>query len=90
MRNILIIGAGKSASYLIQYFLDKSSAENLEITLGDLEISNAKNGLEIMQMQKRLNLIYLIRRHASRPFKMQISLFQCYRLGFISKWQKIV
>ena len=42
MRNILIIGAGKSASYLIQYFLDKSKAENLEITIGDLEISNAK------------------------------------------------
>ena len=41
MRNILIIGAGKSASYLVQYFLDKSSAENLQITIGDLEISNA-------------------------------------------------
>ncbi len=42
MRNILIIGAGKSASYLIKYFLDKSSSEKLEITIGDLEISNAK------------------------------------------------
>jgi len=42
MRNILIIGAGKSASYLIKYFLDKSNSEKLEITIGDLEISNAK------------------------------------------------
>ena len=42
MRNILIIGAGKSASYLIKYFLDKSSSEKLNITIGDLEISNAK------------------------------------------------
>jgi len=42
MRNILIIGAGKSASYLIKYFLDKSISENLNITIGDLDISNAK------------------------------------------------
>ena len=41
MRNILIIGAGKSASYLIKYFLDKSISENLNITIGDLVISNA-------------------------------------------------
>ena len=42
MRNILIIGAGKSASYLIKYFLDKSSSEKLEIIIGDLDISSAK------------------------------------------------
>jgi len=42
MRNILIIGAGKSASYLIKYFLDKSVTEHLNITIGDLETSNAK------------------------------------------------
>ena len=41
MRNILIIGAGKSASYLIKYFLDKSITENLKITIGDLDTSNA-------------------------------------------------
>lgn len=42
MRNILIIGAGKSASYLTKYFLDKSVTEHLNITIGDLETSNAK------------------------------------------------
>lgn len=42
MRNILIIGAGKSASYLIKYFLDKSYTENLHITVGDINIENAK------------------------------------------------
>jgi len=42
MRNILVIGAGKSASYLIKYFLDKSSSENIEIIIGDLDLSNAK------------------------------------------------
>mgnify|MGYP000002538253 FL=1 len=41
MRNILIIGAGKSASYLIKYFLDKSISENLKISIGDLDTSNA-------------------------------------------------
>ncbi len=42
MRKILIIGAGKSSSYLIKYFLDKSNSENLFITIGDLNLDNAK------------------------------------------------
>ncbi|NER14592.1 saccharopine dehydrogenase [Leptobacterium flavescens] len=42
MRNILIIGAGKSTSYLIQYFLDKSEKENLHLIVGDLELGNAQ------------------------------------------------
>ena len=42
MRKILIIGAGRSASNLIQYFLDKSNDENLHITIGDLAIENAE------------------------------------------------
>jgi len=42
MRKILIIGAGKSSSYLIKYLLDKSQSENLHITIGDLNIDNAK------------------------------------------------
>ena len=41
MRNILVIGSGKSASYLIKYLLDKSETENLHITVGDLNIVNA-------------------------------------------------
>ena len=42
MRKILIIGAGKSTSVLIEYLLKKSQAEKLEITVGDLNIENAK------------------------------------------------
>ena len=42
MRKILIIGAGKSSSYLIKYLIDKSQSENLEITIGDLNVENAK------------------------------------------------
>lgn len=42
MRKILIIGAGKSSSYLIKYLLDKSETENLHITIGDLNFDNAK------------------------------------------------
>ena len=42
MRKILVIGAGKSASYLIKYLLDKSEEENLHIIVGDLNIQNAK------------------------------------------------
>ncbi|RZN84191.1 MAG: saccharopine dehydrogenase [Winogradskyella sp.] len=42
MRKILIIGAGKSSSYLIKYLLDKSNTENLHVTIGDLNVENAK------------------------------------------------
>jgi len=35
-RKILVLGAGKSTSYLLDYFLDKSVAEDLKITIGDL------------------------------------------------------
>ena len=36
MRTILIIGAGRSASSLIHYLLNKSVQENLHLTIGDL------------------------------------------------------
>lgn len=41
MKKILIIGAGKSSSSLIQYLLDKSDQENLRLIIGDLSIENA-------------------------------------------------
>ncbi len=42
MRKILIVGAGKSASYLIKYLLDKSTEEDLHLIVGDINIRNAK------------------------------------------------
>ncbi|MDR6299461.1 saccharopine dehydrogenase family protein [Mesonia maritima] len=42
MRNILIIGAGKSTSALIKYLKEKSEAEDLQITIGDLKLENAQ------------------------------------------------
>ena len=41
MRNILIIGAGRSASSLIQYLLNKSYEQNLHVTIADLSIELA-------------------------------------------------
>ncbi len=35
-RKILVIGAGKSTSYLLDYFLEKSTIEDLHLTIGDL------------------------------------------------------
>lgn len=43
MRKILIIGAGKSSSYLIKYLINKSQSENLHLTIGDLNVENAKD-----------------------------------------------
>ncbi len=42
MKNILIIGAGKSTSSLIKYLLNKSVKENLFLTIGDISIQNAE------------------------------------------------
>jgi len=42
MRNILIIGAGKSTPYIVKYLMGKSSDENLFLTIGDLNLNNAK------------------------------------------------
>ena len=42
MRNVLIIGAGRSATSLISYLLDKSDEEELFITIGDLSIQAAQ------------------------------------------------
>ena len=42
MRNILIIGAGKSTSSLIKYLKEKSTSEKLFLTIGDLSIENAQ------------------------------------------------
>jgi saccharopine dehydrogenase-like NADP-dependent oxidoreductase len=42
MRNILIIGAGRSASSLIQYLLNKSNEENLHLTIADISLELAQ------------------------------------------------
>ena len=41
MRNILIIGAGRSASSLIQYLLNKSASENLHLIIAELSFEMA-------------------------------------------------
>mgnify|MGYP006135375311 FL=1 len=41
MKNILIIGAGKSSSALIKYLLDTSEEEKLSLTIGDISTENA-------------------------------------------------
>lgn len=42
MRKILVIGSGKSTSYLIKYLLDKSTAEKLHVIVGDIDLNSAK------------------------------------------------
>ncbi|MDD5151616.1 MAG: saccharopine dehydrogenase C-terminal domain-containing protein [Flavobacterium sp.] len=43
MRTILIIGAGRSASSLIQYLLNKSEEEKLHLIIGDLSLASAQS-----------------------------------------------
>lgn len=42
MRQILIIGAGRSASSLIQYLLNKSDVEKIHLVIGDLSLALAE------------------------------------------------
>lgn len=39
-KNILVLGAGKSTAYLLDYLLEKSSEENIHITIADLHPEN--------------------------------------------------
>ena len=57
MRKILIIGAGKSSSYLIQYLISKTISEKLEITIGDL---HPENVLQLVKgYEDKVNCIHL-------------------------------
>ncbi len=42
MRNILIIGAGKSTSALVRYLQEKSNSEDLYLKIGDISLENAQ------------------------------------------------
>lgn len=42
MKKILVIGAGRSSSYLIQYLLNHAEKENWEITVGDVSLELVK------------------------------------------------
>ena len=46
MRKILVIGAGRSASSLIKYLLDKSTSENLLVTIADLSLELAQKKIK--------------------------------------------
>ena len=56
MRNILVIGAGKSTSYLIKFFIDKADTENLHLTIGDIDVQKAK---EITGNNPNVDVIFL-------------------------------
>jgi len=68
MRKILLIGAGRSSSSLITYLLNKSTTENLHVTIADVSlelaksiVKNHKNGtaisLDIFNKNDRISVI---------------------------------
>ena len=56
MRKILIIGAGRSASSLIKYLLDKSNAENLQLIVADKDLESAKKIIQNHTNAKAISL----------------------------------
>lgn len=55
-RQILLVGAGKSTSYLIDYFLQKAISENLHLIIGDL---NPENVAEHIKNHKACTILTL-------------------------------
>lgn len=45
MKNILILGAGQSAPYLIKYLLDGAAENKWFVTVGDLQLENAQKAV---------------------------------------------
>jgi saccharopine dehydrogenase-like NADP-dependent oxidoreductase len=56
LHKILVIGAGKSTSYLIDYFLDKSESEQLFLTIGDINPDAIPTGIK---NHEHCNVIHL-------------------------------
>jgi saccharopine dehydrogenase-like NADP-dependent oxidoreductase len=67
-RKILVLGAGKSTSYLLDYLLEKSIPEKLHLTIGDLNPDNIPDhirahsncdviALDIFEDEARKNLV---------------------------------
>lgn len=56
MRNILIFGAGRSSASLINYLLDKSDAEKLQITIADISTDSAESIIRGRQNAKAIVL----------------------------------
>ncbi len=54
MRNILVIGAGRSSSELIKYLLDKSKTEGLFIVVADISLENAQERVQGHENAKAL------------------------------------
>ena len=45
-RNILVIGVGKSTAYLLDYFLEKATSEELHITIADVQLSQIPTNIQ--------------------------------------------
>lgn len=59
MKNILIIGAGRSATALISYFLEHADAQNWNITVGDISKELAKKKIGGHPRGRALELDFL-------------------------------
>ena len=56
MRNILIVGAGKSTSVLVEYLLKKAKSEDIFITIGDILKANAEKVAGDHPLSKAISL----------------------------------
>ncbi|WP_299703853.1 saccharopine dehydrogenase C-terminal domain-containing protein [uncultured Pontibacter sp.] len=54
MKKILLLGAGRSASSLIQYLLQQAPSENWHITIGDINVDHLRNKLSQLGFAKAI------------------------------------
>ena len=72
MRKILIIGAGRSASSLIQYLLNKSVKENLHLVIGDLSLNLAQKKTNNHPNATAIALDILMKIKEKKPYRLLI------------------
>ena len=56
MQKILVLGAGKSAPYLIHYLLERAEKHDWKVTVGDIDLSAAKQAVAGEDYQWALEL----------------------------------
>jgi hypothetical protein len=90
MKNILILGAGKSATVLIDYLLEQAAILDFTVTLGDLDAELAAQKLTAIAGEKGFILIRRTIVFAKNVLLKLILWCRCCLHFYILLWRKIV
>ena len=90
MKQILVIGAGRSAVTLIDYLLKESHLNLWKVTIADYNLNLAENLASNNSNARPIFLMLMMSNREKMKLEIQILLFQCYHLICIILLLKIV